>query len=369
MSHKLKETRLEIDLNALAKNYQTLHRRLPAETKIMGVVKAYAYGTDSVQVAKKLVELGADFIAVAYIEEGIRLRKNNINLPILVFYPQPEELTNLIDFNLTPSVYNLDFFDRLNQGLKNQERTDFKIHLKINSGMNRLGFDEHQIPEIIQRLEATKHIQLEGVFSHFAASGNAAEKDFTKQQIQLFERVCRQLQSNYKSDFIKHISNSSGIINYPEASFNMVRAGIALYGYGNNATEHQLLIPVATLKTRIAQLREIPAGASVGYEREFIADSPRKIATLPLGYADGISRIYGNQKANVWIQGKKAPIVGNICMDTLMVDVTGISCQVGDDVEVFGKHQSAVEFDIYSQSIPYELITRISRRVTRVFVN
>jgi len=365
---KVLETRLEIDLNALEANFKLLKTYLSPKTKIMGVVKAFAYGTDSELIGKHLVKIGADYLAVAYIEEGVRLRKAGVNVPILVFYPQLEEIENLINYQLTPSVYTHHFLDGLCQEMSNHSIASVEIHLKINTGLNRLGFELSELNSVVKHLHSEKKIRVSGVFSHLAASGNPDEVEFTKNQIEKFLKARSFFESELGYTFISHICNSSGILNFPEAELDMVRAGIALYGYGNNPAEHKMLKAVASLKTLIAQLRTIQKGDSVGYERKFKAEKTTKIATLPLGYADGISRIFGNNKAQVLVNGKHAPIVGNICMDTLMVDVSGIECQAGDEVEVFGKNNTVIDFDREQQTIPYEVITRISQRVTRVLV-
>lgn len=365
---KVLETRLEIDLKALESNFKLLKSYLSADTKMMGVVKAFAYGTDSVLIGKHLVEIGAEYLAVAYIEEGVRLRKAGVTVPILVFYPQLEEIENLIDYQLTPSVYTHHFLEGLCRELTHHNLNSIGIHLKINTGLNRLGFELSDLDAILKHLNTEPKILLVGLFSHLAASGNKDEVEFTKAQISKFEEARSYFKTHLDYAFESHICNSSGILNFPEAEFDMVRAGIALYGYGNNPTEHKMLKAVASLKTVIAQLRTIEKGDSVGYERMFKAEKTTKIATLPLGYADGISRMFGNKKAQVLIKGTKAPIVGNVCMDTLMVDVTGIDCEEGDEVEVFGKNNTVIDFDIEQQTIPYEVITRISQRVTRVVV-
>ncbi len=365
---KVLETRLEIDFSALEANFNLLKGYLSPSTKLMGVVKAFAYGTDSVLIGKQLVKLGAEHLAVAYIEEGVRLRKAGVKVPILVFYPQLEELKDLIDYHLTPSVYTHRFLEGLCQELSHHREHTLEIHLKINTGLNRLGFELTELDTVIKHLEAEPKIKVAGVFSHLAASGNKNEVEFTKTQIARFEQARAFFKTHLNTSFLSHLCNSSGILNFPEAEYDMVRAGIALYGYGNNPTEHKLLKAVASLKTVIAQLRTIQKGDSVGYERKFRAEKTTKIATLPLGYADGISRMFGNGKACVLINRKKAPIIGNVCMDTLMVDVTGIDCEEGDEVEVFGKNHTVIDFDIEQQTIPYEVITRISQRVTRVLV-
>ena len=364
---KGEETRLEIDFKALRHNFILLQNQVP-KVPIMGVVKAFAYGTDSVVIGKKLVEFGASYLGVAYIKEGVRLRKEGVKVPILVFYPQLKDLRKLLEYNLIPSVYNFHFLNELKSSLTQNQKKHFPIHIKINTGMNRLGFDLKDLSQLQDELTSSNHFKLEGVFSHLSAAGMPTEDAFTKQQIEKFKIAVEALKKNVTSDFIAHLSNSSGILSHPEAAFDMVRAGIALYGYGNNINEQKNLQIVASLKTRIAQLREIHQGDSVGYDRKFKATKTTIIATLPLGYADGISRIYGNHKAEVSLHGKKAPIVGNVCMDTLMVDVTDIDCREGDEVLVFGKKHTALDFDKEKQSIPYELITRISQRVSRVFL-
>lgn len=365
---KIEETRLEIDLKALANNYHVLTQHVPSHTKVMGVVKAFAYGTDSIIVGKKLVELGASYLAVAYIEEGMRFRRRGIEVPILVFYPQLEDLHKLLEYKLTPSIYNFHYLEKLVNALQREDIRNFPVHIKINTGMNRLGFDSKDLDLLIQKLAQNPYVKVEGVFSHLAAAGMPSEAPFTNHQIAQFTKAVEAFRAQLNTDFLAHLCNSSGVLSHPQAAFDMVRAGIALYGYANNATEQQSLEVVASLKTRIAQLRTIDTGDSVGYDRKYKAPAPKTIATLPLGYADGISRIYGNHKAEVLIHGKKAPIVGNVCMDTLMVDATGIACEEGDEVLVFGKNHTAMDFDKEKQSIPYELITRISQRVTRVVV-
>lgn len=362
----VKETRLIVNLSDLAFNYKLIKSKLKPNTKIMGVVKAFAYGTESEIVALKLVSLGVDYLAVAYIEEGVRLRKAGIQIPILVFYPQLEEIKQLLDYNLIPSIYNLRYLKLLNASLKAEAAVGFPIHLKINTGLNRLGFDVNELEAAYHEIERAKHIKIVGIFSHLAASGNQAEIEFTQQQISNFEVARQFFQEKYGGHLITHLCNSSGIFNYPQAEYDMVRAGIALYGYGNNEREHQQLKPISSLKTVITQLREIQKNDTVGYERSFKATQPTKVATLPLGYVDGIARQFGNQKAEVLVHGQLAPIIGNVCMDTLMIDVTGINCQEGDHVTIFGPEHSALKFDKYHQSIPYEIITRISQRVTRV---
>lgn len=360
----MNKTHLSIDLLALEANYKMIKSKVHSDVQVIGVVKANAYGSDAIVVARKLIDLGVKHLAVAYTEEGVALREDYINLPILVFYPQIENFKTLIDHDLTPSIYSFKALAAFKDVVNKAGSTAFPVHIKINTGMNRLGFEIGELQELSDRLE-DKVLKVHSVFSHFAASGTPAHRDFTRYQIDRFQQAVDHFKQNFSSEILFHLSNSSGILNYPEAAYNAVRAGIALYGYGNHPQEDRQLQPVAELFAPIIQLRTVHAGDSVGYERAFIAKKTCRIATLSIGYADGIGRIYGKGCAIVKVNGKSAPTCGNICMDTMMVDVSGIDCEEGDMVKVFGNDHSATSFDAYQQSIAYELITRISDRVPR----
>lgn len=360
----MNKTHLVINKHALKANYELISSKLNDGCKIIGVVKANAYGTDAVSVAQKLISFGVEHLAVAYVEEGIKLRNAGIIVPILVFYPQIDNFKALMDYQLTPSIYSFSGFKMFKELVINTGTSAFPVHIKVNTGMNRLGFEIGELKELSDRLE-DKVLKVTGVFSHFAASGTPGHRDFTSYQIDRFQQAVDHFKQNFSSDILFHLSNSSGIMNYPEAGYNAVRAGIALYGYGNHPQEDRQLRPVAELYAPIIQLRTVHAGDSVGYERAFIAQKTCRIATLSIGYADGIGRIYGKGCAIVKVNGKSAPTCGNICMDTMMVDVSGIDCQEGDLVKLFGSEHSATSFDAYQQSIAYELITRISDRVPR----
>ncbi len=365
MSHN-GETVLEIDLAALEHNYRYLRSQLNSDTKFLGVVKAYAYGSEAVAIAKKLEALGADYIAVAYAPEGIALRQAGIRLPIMVLHPQLHTLEAIISNGLEPVLYSMRIlkgFAKISRAMKQRA---YPVHLKCNTGLNRLGFEVEHVSAVATQVLQVKSIALKSVFSHLAASEDLAEEDFTRQQIQAFTSVINELENKVGPISIKHLLNTSGILNYPEAQFNMVRSGIGLYGYGNAPKYDRRLIPVATLKTSISQLHRVEPGKSVGYNRAFIASKNHILATLPIGHADGIGRMYGKGKAWVTINGKKAPIVGNVCMDMLMVDVSNIPCKEGDLVLVFG--QGAASAETLAQtvnSISYELLTGISQRVRR----
>lgn len=366
---KAQETVLEINLKALAHNYHYLRSKIRSETKFLGVVKAFAYGSDSVRISQKLVDLGVDYLAVAYAEEGVVLRNAAVHVPILVLHSQIVSFDTIIERCLEPSIYSERILNEFIRCAEKHGQQDYPIHLKFNTGLNRLGFNEIDIPKIIKILSTTKAVTVLSIFSHLAASEDLNEKEFTEQQINSFNRICLKINKELKYKPFQHLCNTSGIINYPEAHFDMVRSGIGLYGFGNDAIEDGKLIPIATLKTNISQIHHLEPNESVGYNRAFTSAKKTKTATLPLGHADGIGREYGNGKGVVRIHGQYAPIVGNTCMDMIMVDVTNIDCEEGDEVIVFGQDPSATQFAEGAKTISYELITGISQRVKRQIVD
>jgi alanine racemase len=365
---KAKETVLEINLNALAHNYRYLRSKLKPETKFMGVVKAFAYGSDAVKISEKLASEGIDYLTIAYAEEGVALRNAGIKVPILVLHSQVVNFDTIIERCLEPSIYSKRILTEFIAAAKKHHQKNYPIHLKFNTGLNRLGFNENDVEEVLNIIKETDAIKIASIFSHLAASEDLNEREFTKNQIDSFTRIAQQVDKNLSYTPFKHLANTSGILNYPEAHFDMVRSGIGLYGFGNEAQYDEKLIPIATLKTNISQIHHIEANQSVGYNRAYKAEKNMITATLPLGHADGISRIYGNGKGIVNIHGKPAPIIGNTCMDMIMVDITGIDCQEGDEVIVFGPNAKANTFAERANTISYELITGISQRVKRIFV-
>lgn len=364
----VEETTLEIDLKALAHNYKYLRDRLAPTTQFLASAKASAYGSDVVTVARKLESLGVDYFGVAYTKEGVLLREAGITTPILVLYPLPSYAETLIDYQLEPNLYSPKMLHAFLGAVQRKGQKAYPIHIKFNTGFNRFGFGEEEVEYLATQLKGHQGLKVVSVFSHLAASEDAEERLFTETQIDLFQKISEQLTQKLGYAPLRHILNTSGILNYPEAQFDMVRSGIGLYGYGNDSRFDAALKPVVTLKTLISQLRHIAPGASVGYNRLYKAEGPRTIATLPLGYADGIGRQYGRGKAYVLVHGKKAPIVGNVCMDVLMVDVTGIDCQEGDEVIVFGPGNSAAAFAAAAQATAYEILTAISQRVKRTIL-
>ena len=363
-----KETVLEINLGNLAHNYRFLRSKIEKEVKFLSVVKAHAYGSDSVEIAKKLEELGTDYFAVAYVEEGIRLRENGITKPILVLHPQPSHFQEIIENCLEPNLYSENTLKAFISIAETLKQKNYPVHIKLNTGLNRLGFDQPEISLIKELISNTSSIKIVSVFSHLAASEDWREREFSLGQIDLFRKMSWELIKELGYEPFLHICNTSGVINYPKAAFSMVRTGIGLYGYGNDKTIDPHLKPVSTLKTIISQIRNLEEGATVGYNRAHKINKPSRIATLPLGHADGINRIYGKQKAGVFVNGKFAPIAGNVCMDIIMIDVTGIDCEEGDEVIIFGGPQHPVDFAEAGGTISYELITGIQRRVTRKII-
>lgn len=365
---KAQETILEIDLNALTHNFQYLKSKLKSQTKFLAVVKAYGYGSEACEIAKHLQSLGVDYFAVAYVNEGVALRDAGITKPILVLHPQPVNFKTLIERCLEPSIYNAKVLKEFIKTAEQEGQTEYPIHIKFNTGLNRLGFSENDLEYIHSHLKENKSIKVKSIFSHMAASEDLNEREFTKEQIASFMRISENFSTFFGFTPMLHMCNTSGILNYPEAHFDMVRSGIGLNGFGNSEKEDKNFKPVATLKSVISQIHNIEKGETVGYNRAYKSDKSLKTATIPIGHADGIGRQYGNGKGFVTINGKQAPIVGNVCMDMIMVNVSDVDCNEGDEVIVFGANPSAVQFSKTANTISYEIITAISQRVKRIIL-
>lgn len=366
---KIGETTLVLDLSALEHNYTYLRSKIAPSTKFLGVVKAFAYGSDMVAIAKKLESLGVDYLAVAYVSEGVLLRNAGIKKPILVLHPLASNFEEMMERCLEPSLYSRNILNQFLDVARAKKQMAYPVHIKFNTGLNRLGFSETDIDFIAEQSKYNECIKIASAFSHLAASEDAKERDFSLHQINSFKKLGGDLAEKLGYAPMRHMLNTSGIINYPEAQFEMVRSGIGLYGYGNEAKIDTKLRPVATLKTIISQIHEIGIDETVGYNRAFQSDSVKRTATLPIGHADGIGRPYGKGKGSVLINGKEAPIIGNVCMDMIMVDVTGIDCKEGDEVTVFGPQRSAESFASSASTISYEILTAISQRVKRVVID
>ena len=366
---KAQETVLEIDLKALQHNFEHLKSKLQPSTKFLAVVKAFAYGSDANEIANYLQELDVDYFAVAYIDEGVALRNAGITKPILVLHPLAVNFKKLIDYCLEPSLYNVKILNEFISVASAEKQNNYPVHIKFNTGLNRLGFWHDEVKSITDILSETKMVKVKSIFSHLASSEDLNEKVFTLNQIASFKTIAKIFTENIGYKPMLHICNTSGILNYPDAHFDMVRSGIGLYGFGNSEEENKDLKPIGTLKTVISQIHHIKKGESVGYNRAFKSDSLLKTATLPIGHADGIGRQYGNGIGFVMINRQKAPIVGNVCMDMIMVNVTNIDCNEGDEVIVFGENPTAENLASTAHTISYELITSISQRVKRIYIS
>ena len=367
--HKAQETILEIDLNALRHNFEYIKSLLKKDTKILAVVKAFAYGSEANQVARYLQDLGIDYFAVAYVHEGVALRDAGITTPILVLHPQPINFKLLISRCLEPSLYSAKILKGFIAIAVEENQHNYPVHIKFNTGLNRLGFSDTDVGAIISELQKTASVMVKSLFSHLAASEDLAEAGFTNHQILMFSNISKAFTKKIGYEAIRHICNTSGVLNYSDAHFDMVRCGIGLYGYGNSQVHNKNFKPVTTLKSVISQVHNIKKGETVGYNRAFKSESFVNTATIPIGHADGIGRIYGNGKGIVYINGKPAPIIGNVCMDMIMVNVTKIKCKEGDEVVIFGKETTASDFANGANTISYEILTAISQRVKRIVLN
>jgi alanine racemase len=367
LEEKTHETVLEINLNAISHNLNFYKSKLRPQTKLMVMVKAFGYGNGGFEIAKLLEHHKTDYLGVAFADEGISLKNAGIKLPIMVLNPENTSFPSIIQHNLEPEIYSIKGLNAFINIAREKNLGDFPIHIKIDTGMHRLGFEEEHLPELISTLKANSTVKVKSILSHMATSDDPEHSDFALEQIMLFEKLSFSLMSELNINPIRHILNTSGIEHYPQAQYDMVRLGIGLYGISNDPAEQKFLENVGTLKSVISQLRTIDKSESVGYGRRFVAEKKTKIATIPIGYADGISRHWGNQAGYVTINGMKAPIVGSICMDMLMADCTGIDCKEGDPVIIFGESPSVIEIARQLQTIPYEILTAISQRVKRIF--
>ena len=356
---------LEIDSKALVHNLNYFKNKLNQNTKILAVVKAFGYGSDGVLVADFLKDK-VDYFAVAYAHEGIALREANIKTPILVLHPQIATLQDIIDYRLEPNLYNFKIFHAFLELADIIPLMNYPVHIKFNTGLNRLGFWHTDIPKIISELKETNHIKVQTLFSHLAASEDLEEKDFTNNQLNSFAYIAQQFYKHLSYEPMLHILNTSGVVNYAKAQFDMVRVGIGLYGFGNDDEETKQLKNTHNLKSIISQIHLIEPGETVGYNRAFVAKKPSKSATIPVGHADGLSRKLGNEVGYVLINNQKAKIIGNVCMDMIMVDVTKIDCNEGDEVIIFNSQDMLKHIADASETIVYETLTSISPRVKKM---
>ena len=363
--HQTHETILEVNLSALVDNVRYFRSLMPTTTRLTCMVKAFAYGAGSVEVSKALQQSNlVDYLAVAVADEGVELRKAGITLPIIIMDPEVAALDLIIENNLQPNIYSFQVLDDIIHAAEAKGLESLPVHIKIDSGMHRLGFYQEDMPKLIARLQRQKAVRVASVFSHLAGSDEAQFDAFTHEQANYFNTCATQLQSALKYPIIKHICNTAGIERFPEYHFDMCRLGIGLYGL---SFVHATLRNVCTLKTTILSIKTVPANATIGYGRHTTLSEPRQIAVIPIGYADGFDRRFSNYGGEVLVRGKRCPVVGNVCMDQAMIDVTGTDAQPGDYAIVFGDQLPLQELADKLHTIPYEVLTSISRRVQRLY--
>ncbi|HFB99543.1 MAG TPA: bifunctional UDP-N-acetylmuramoyl-tripeptide:D-alanyl-D-alanine ligase/alanine racemase [Phaeodactylibacter sp.] len=369
LSQKNHKTVLEINLNALVHNLNVYNRFLHPKTKIIAMVKAAAYGSGSIEIAKLLEFQKVDYFAVAYADEGVELRKAGIHLPIIVLNPEEAIFDILENHLLEPEIYSLDLLEKLAQRFSHKNQK-ILVHLKLDTGMKRLGFEEKDLKQLVDFLKKNPQLKVQSIFSHLVGSEAKKHDDFTKKQVARFQKMYDYISTAIKKRPMRHILNSSGINRFPEYQMEMVRLGIGLYGIDGSAEIQNQLQKVHTLKATISQIKNVATHETIGYSRKGIAKQPMRIATISIGYADGLMRVVGNGKFSVLIQGKRASIVGNICMDMCMVNVTDIpEAAIGDEVIIFGYHPTVEALAKAMNTIPYEIFSTISERVRRVYFN
>lgn len=359
------ETTLEVNLNALVDNLNYFRSKLRHETKMMCMVKAFAYGSGAVEVARTLQHHRCDYLAVAVADEGAELRREGIRIPIVVMNPEKGSFGMIFDNKLEPEIYSFRLLDAFIASAEKLGLTDYPIHVKIDSGMHRLGFEPQDMGQLLARLKNQSQVKVRSVFSHLSGSDDAKFDDFTRQQIAVFTACADQLSATFSHHIIRHILNSAGIERFPEFQFDMVRLGIGHYGISSLPEIN--LKQVCALKTVILQIKTVKAGETVGYSRKGIVNDDKRIAIIPIGYADGFDRKLGNGVGEVLVNGQRAKVIGNVCMDLAMIDVTNLEAKEGDVVEIFGDNLTVSEVAGWLKTISYEVLTSVSRRVKRVY--
>ena len=366
LEQKVHETILEVNLNAVVANLNHYRSLMKPTTKIVCMVKADAYGAGAVEVAKTLQDHRVDYLAVAVADEGVTLRKNGITSNIMIMNPEMTAFKTMFDYELEPEVYSFRLMDALIKAAEKEGITGYPVHIKLDTGMHRLGFDPlRDIDGVIDRLKRQNAIIPRSVFSHFVGSDSDDFDNFSARQFQLFDEASTKLQAAFDHKILRHICNSAGIEHFPERQLDACRLGLGLYGI--DSRDNHILNTVSMLKTTILQLRQVPKEETVGYSRKGILERDSTIAAIPIGYADGLNRHLGRGRGYCLVNGQKAPYVGNICMDVAMIDVTGIDCKEGDTVEIFGEHLPVTVLSDILDTIPYEVLTGISGRVKKVY--
>ena len=366
LEKKVHQTILEVNLSALRDNLNRYRNNLASGTKCVCMVKASAYGAGALEIGRTLQDCNVDYLAVAVADEGAELRKDGITTGIIVMNPEPSSFRTLFDNKLEPEIYSFGMLKLLIQAACHEGITDYPVHIKIDTGMHRLGFSPGEVRALVEVLKKQNALTPRSVFSHFAGSDSMQFDDFTKRQAAIFGQAADELQVAFPHKILRHICNSAGTERFADMQLDMVRLGIGLYGIspmGDDAT----LRPISTLKTIILQIRDVPAGETVGYSRKGVLDRDSRIAALPIGYADGLNRRLGNCNGYCVVNGRRAPYIGNICMDVCMIDVTDIDCKEGDIVEIFGPNLPVSEIAQWLDTIPYEVLTSVSTRIKRVY--
>lgn len=362
------ETVLEVNLDAVVKNYNYFRSKLPAGTGLVAMVKASGYGAGSYEIARTLQDAGAAYLAVAVLDEGIDLRKRGITMPVMVMNPKVLNYHEMFANRLEPEVFSMSMLRDVVKEAVKYGAVDYPVHIKLDTGMHRMGFVEEEIPEVMKILNDTDAVRIASAFSHLATADCLDMDDYTRLQLERFDRYTGYMLAHSKKPFLRHVLNSAGILRFPNYHYDMARLGIGLYGVNTLPPEVEApLAVVSTLRTVIIAIRDWKKGESIGYARRTILERDSRIATIPIGYADGMNRHFGRGNISVRVNGKDAPTVGNICMDACMIDVTDIECKEGDAVEIFGPNASVYRLSDLLDTIPYEILTSVSPRVKRVY--
>ena len=370
LQEKAHETVLEINFNHMVSNLNYYRSKIKPETKLMVMVKAFGYGSGNLEVSNVLQFHNVDYLTVAFADEGVELRRAGINLPIMVMSPEVNSYENIIKYHLEPEVFsfrNLACIEKAMQNMALPETHPINVHIKLDTGMHRLGFAQSELPELIRRIKANPMLHVKSVFSHLATADNPAEDAFTLSQIHNFEEGSQMIVEAFPHKILRHILNSAGIMRFTQYQFDMVRLGIGLYGVPTCTADQGNLYPVVALKTTINQIKNVPAGDSIGYNRHGHAEHDMRIGIVPIGYADGLSRLLGNGNGKFYVNGQKVPVVGDICMDMCMLDLTDVEATEGDSVVIFDAEHDINAIAEACQTIPYEIMTRVSQRVKRIY--
>lgn len=368
LEQKAHQTALEINLNAIVHNLKEYQQCLKPETKVMAMVKAFAYGSGGAEIAGILQYHKVDYLGVAYADEGVELRKAGIFLPIMVMNPEEYAFETIVEHNLQPELYSFELLASFDRFLQQEGIKQYPVHLEIETGMNRLGFSIDDIETLSERLIETSSLKIQSVFTHFAASEEKSQDEFSQHQFSTFNQAINKLKEKTGYNFLSHIANSAAVVRHPEMQMDMVRLGIGLYGVNSIDSKQLNLQTVTTLKSTVAQIKYLKKGESVSYNRNAIVEKDSVIATIRIGYADGYPRRLGNGIGKVWVNGKLAPVIGTICMDMFMIDITEIeNVKEGDDVIIFGAQLPVQQIAKWANTIPYEIMTGISQRVKRVY--